>query len=89
MSARHEVYVTEQLSGALTRFSHPGDLHRNHYVFQRRQGRNQVKRLKNESNLTTSQLCERVLTHFVNDLTINANLARGGRVESRDESEQR
>jgi len=88
MRAGSEVHIGEKFVGPLSRISRARYLHRHENVFERRQRRNEMKRLKDESYLLSPKFSESVFIHSGDLLSVNANFARSGFIESRDEAEQ-
>lgn len=88
MRARNEIYVFKELLCPFASVGCAGDFHRHQYVFERREGRHQMKRLKDEPNLCAAELGKRVFTHVIDRLSVDANLSRSRRIESGDQPEK-
>src|SRR5262249_43742758 len=89
MAAIGKTHFVEQLPGASRRIAPAGDFHRNKYVLERRQRRNEMEELKHEPDLLAPQLCECILPEPRNVHIVEEDLTAGRRVEARDEAKQR
>ena len=73
---------------ARVRVFEAGDLKGREDVFERGHRGDEVEGLEDDADLSTAERGERVLAHARYLLAVDANLARCGRVESGDESQQ-
>ena len=89
MAAFREPDLLEERRRSGPGAAHPGNLHRNEHVLERRQRRQQVEELEDESDSPPAQPCERILVERRDVDAVDRNLSRRRGVEAGDEAEQR
>src|SRR5260370_42503190 len=89
MGTSGELDIFEQPVGAFACVVCAGDLHWNKDVFRGGQRGYEMKRLENKANLRAAQLCQFVFAHRGDVLTVNSDFAGGGRVEARNQAQER
>src|SRR5687768_3287109 len=88
MASVGEIDIAKQLGRAILRTAKTADLHRDQYVLKGRETRDQVKRLKDETYLGTSDLGKIVLAHTRYLVTVDHDSSGRGCIETRDQPEQ-
>src|SRR6266404_1336262 len=81
--------IFEQPVGAIACIVCAGDLHWDEDVFRGGQRRYQMKRLEDKANLRAAKLSQFVFAHRGDVLTVNSDFAGGGRIESRNQAQER
>ena len=89
MRAAGQPDFLQQLFGARARVGDAGDLHGHGHILVRRQRRNQVEELEDETHLLATQSCELVFAQPGNVHVVDEYGAGRGCVEAGDQPEQR
>ena len=88
MQAVAEADRAQFLRRALRRIGITGQLQRHRDIFQRRHGRNQVKRLEHDTDLTAAKARQRVLVEGIERGAVDHHLSAVGTLQSRHHHQQ-
>ena len=88
VSPSGQVDVFKELLRSLPRTLVSSDLHGNENILIRGQGRNEMKRLKDEADLLTPQRGQSIFSDIGYRLIVDSDLPRGWRVEAGNQAQQ-